>query len=141
MPNYIEIRKPWPWLFRFPHISYRIGIAVLALSLLGFFGEGPNGFDLSQHSVPLEDIRSGGPPRDGIPAIINPHFVSVEDATFLQKHDRILGIQGKEESKAYPIKIMNWHEIVNDSLEGSPIVITYCPLCGTGMACSIKAIS
>jgi hypothetical protein len=133
MPNYIEIRKPWPWLFRFPHISYRIGVVVLTLSLLGFLGEAPYGFDLSQHSVPLKDILSGGPPRDGIPAIINPHFVSVEDATFLQEHDRILGIQGKEELKAYPIKIMNWHEIVNDSLEGSPIVITYCPLCGTGI--------
>jgi len=106
---------------------------MLALSLLGFLGETHNGFDLTQHSVALEDIHSGGPPRDGIPAIIHPHFVSVDDTTFLQENDRILGIQGKEEAKAYPVKIMNWHEIVNDSLEGMPIVITYCPLCGTGM--------
>jgi hypothetical protein len=136
MPHCIEIRTLLPIRIRFSHIGYRIGVVVLALSLLGFVGEtpnGPNGFDLSQHSVPLEDILSGGPPRDGIPAIKHPHFVSVDDATFLQENDRILGIQGKERAKAYPVKIMNWHEIVNDSLEGSPIVITYCPLCGTGI--------
>ena len=64
---------------------------MLALSLLGFLGETHNGFDLTQHSVALEDIHSGGPPRDGIPAIIHPHFVSVDDTTFLQENDRILG--------------------------------------------------
>jgi hypothetical protein len=134
MPNCVEIRKLLPWRIRFPHIGYRIGVGVLALSLLGFLGEAPpNGFNLSQHSVPLQDILSGGPPRDGIPAILHPHFVSVDDVTFLQENDRILGIQGKEDAKAYPVKIMNWHEIVNDSLEGNPIVITYCPLCGSGI--------
>ena len=139
MPYSIDIRKLFHSGVRITPITYRIwriGAGILALSLLGFFGETHNGFDLSQHSVPLQDILSGGPPRDGIPAILHPHFVSVDDATFLQENDRILGVPGKKESKAYPVKILNWHEIVNDSLEGNPIVITYCPLCGTGLGFS-----
>ena len=114
-------------------IEFSVLVSLLTIWLLGLAGDVRNGFDLSQHSVPPEDILSGGPPRDGIPAIIHPQFLSADDAAFLQEKDRILGIQGKDEAKAYPVKIMNWHEIVNDSLEGVPIVITYCPLCGTGI--------
>ena len=140
MPIWVNIRKLLPRHIRFACIGYPIGAAALTLSLLGLLGESPkgstNGFDLSRHSVPLSDILSGGPPRDGIPAILRPHFVSVDAATFLQENDRILGIEGQKEAKAYPVKIMNWHEIVNDALEGNPIVVTYCPLCGTGIGFS-----
>ena len=109
------------------------GALPIAFCVLGASGETRNGFNLSQHSVPIEDILPGGPSRDGIPAIIKPNFVTVDEATFLRDNDRVLGIIGKMEEKAYPIKILNWHEIVNDTVEGSPTVITYCPLCGTGI--------
>ena len=59
--------------------------------------------------------------------------MKADDATYLENHDRILGIASKKGAKAYPIKILNWHEIVNDFFEERPTVITYCPLCGTGI--------
>lgn len=93
------------------------------------------GWDFSQHSVPLDEIVSGGPPKDGIPAIDNPRFVLAdgEDVEFLDASDRVLGVDIRGKKKAYPIKILNWHEIVNDRLGGRNIVVTFCPLCGTGM--------
>ena len=110
-----------------------VGLLFLVLSLVGFLSGSHNGFDLTQHKVPLNEIRSGGPSRDGIPAIMNPSFIVGKEATFLGNEDRVLGIRGPNESKAYPIKILNWHEIVNDAFEEKPIVVTYCPLCGTGI--------
>ncbi len=92
------------------------------------------GFDFSKHSIPRSEIRSGGPPKDGIPAILEPKFVRVDQATFIKDQDRVLGLVHHGESKAYPINILNWHEIVNDVVGGRPVFITYCPLCGTGMA-------
>jgi len=110
-----------------------IGGVVLLITLLGL-GERPSGkFDLTKHSVPLDQIVFGGPGKDGIPAILNPLFTRARDAEFLRAEDRILGISQGQEAKAYPIKILNWHEIVNDTMGGRPVLITYCPLCGTGI--------
>lgn len=92
------------------------------------------GFDMSKHSIPLDEILSGGPPKDGIPAILEPKFVSADKADFIRDKDRILGLVINGEAKAYPIKILNWHEIVNDTIGGQPVFVSYCPLCGTGMA-------
>ncbi len=93
------------------------------------------GFDFSKHSIPLDEIYSGGPPKDGIPSIDNPKFVTGPKAEedFLSNKDRVLGIFSNGKAKAYPIRILNWHEIVNDQIGGEPIVVTFCPLCGTGM--------
>lgn len=89
------------------------------------------GFDYSRHNIPIDEIYDGGPGKDGIPAILHPEFISAENAdrTLLKAKDRILGLVHLGEARAYPIKILNWHEIVNDRMG----VITYCPLCGTGM--------
>jgi hypothetical protein len=81
----------------------------------------------------LEEIVSGGPGKDGIPAILKPVFLPAKQVTFLTDEDRILGLSRTDQAKAYPIKILNWHEIVNDTIGGQPVVITYCPLCGTGI--------
>jgi hypothetical protein len=93
------------------------------------------GFDTSRHSIPVDDIYDGGPGKDGIPAILQPKFISAQEAdqSLLKKNDRVLGIVHKGQSRAYPIKILNWHEIVNDRIGGDSRVVTYCPLCGTGM--------
>ena len=91
-------------------------------------------FDLTRHSVPLDQIVDGGPGKDGIPTILIPQFVSASGATFLQDSDRVLRLKLGDEAKVYPIKILNWHEIVNDTIDGKPVVVTYCPLCGTGIA-------
>ncbi|MEO5698942.1 MAG: DUF3179 domain-containing protein, partial [Casimicrobiaceae bacterium] len=92
-----------------------------------------NGFDLHGALVPPDQILSGGPSKDGIPAIDHPRFVP-GDAAKLAPGDRILGVVRSGIAKAYPVRILNWHEIVNDRFGDEPIAVTYCPLCGTGVA-------
>lgn len=84
-----------------------------------------------KHIVPLDKIRSGGPPKDGIPSIDNPKFVSAQGATFVSGDDLVIGLRLNGETKAYPLFIMVWHEIVNDRLGNMPVAVTYCPLCFT----------
>lgn len=93
-----------------------------------------NGFNVENALVPTEQIHQGGPPRDGIPAIDNPEFVSSTEVDYLQDQDRVLGLKLNGITKAYPIKILNHHEIVNDSFDDRKVVVTFCPLCGTGIA-------
>jgi hypothetical protein len=91
-----------------------------------------NGFDLSNSSIPVDQILPGGPPRDGIPSIDQPVFYPASSK--LEGSTRILGVKYNGIAKAYPIKIMTYHEIVNDDFNGKKAVITYCPLCGSGIA-------
>ncbi len=112
-----------------------VAMMVVAAGLLAAsWVTGRGGFDLSTHSVPPEQIMDGGPRKDGIPAILTPRFVTASQADFLNNNDRVLALSRGREAKAYPIKILNWHEVVNDRLDGRPVVVTYCPLCGTGIA-------
>lgn len=83
------------------------------------------GFDLTKHSIPLGEIRAGGPPKDGIPSLTDPVFVTADKAVFMKDSDRILGIARGDEAKAYPVKILNWHEAVNDRIGGSAILATW----------------
>jgi len=96
------------------------------------------GFDFSKHSIPIEEINDGGPPKDGIPALFDPQFIEAEEADYLKSSERILGVVINKEVKAYPIRILNWHEMVNDRVGGKDVLITYCPLCGTGIAFDAK---
>jgi hypothetical protein len=98
-----------------------------------------NGFDLSNSLVPRDQIHHGGPPRDGIPAIDDPRFLAAAEARFLRDDERVLGMVRGGVAKAYPIGILNYHEIVNDRFGDEPVVVSYCPLCGTGMAFSAVA--
>jgi len=99
-----------------------------------------NGFNLDKALIPAAKILGGGPGKDDIPALDKPHFISADKVDFLQPSDRILGLTLQGISKAYPIKILNYHEIVNDTfnntLNDQPVVITFCPLCGSGIAYS-----
>lgn len=85
-------------------------------------------FDLSNSRVPPTEIVSGGPPKDGIPAILTPKLVRASEATFLDERDRVVGVVRDGEAKAYPLAILNWHEVVNDTVGGRPVAVTYCPL-------------
>jgi len=96
--------------------------------------ESLNGFRLDNSLIPVNDIKKGGPPRDGIPSLDDPEFVAADDATYLKDKDRVLGLSINGIAHAYPIRILNYHEIVNDVIGGAAIVITYCPLCGSGTA-------
>lgn len=91
--------------------------------------------DWSRHCVPYNQILSGGPPKDGIPAIDVPKFVSVIQAnTWLKPVEPVIFVQVGDDARAYPIQIFIWHEIVNDTVGGVPIAVTFCPLCNTAIA-------
>ncbi|HET7875902.1 MAG TPA: DUF3179 domain-containing protein [Methylomirabilota bacterium] len=90
--------------------------------------------DLSKALVPLDEIVSGGPPPDGIPAIDRPSFVTpaVTDA-WLKPKEPVLALEINGDARAYPLQILMWHEIVNDTVGGRPVAVTYCPLCNSGL--------
>lgn len=84
--------------------------------------------------VDQSKILDGGPGKDGIPSIDHPQFTSVKEAkNHFKDSDLALVVNLENQVKAYPILIMNWHEIVNDRIGQTPIVVTYCPLCGSGL--------
>jgi len=87
------------------------------------------------HSVPYSEILSGGPPRDGIPAIDDPQFVTVREADdWLEPVEPVVFVQIDDDARAYPIQVFIWHEIVNDVVAELPLVVTFCPLCNTAIA-------
>jgi hypothetical protein len=86
------------------------------------------------HSVPYDEIFSGGPPRDGIPPIDNPRFEGVSSADeWIEDLEPVILLDHQGETRAYPLQIMTWHEIVNDEIGGEPVVVTFCPLCNTAL--------
>ena len=85
--------------------------------------------DFSNSIVDFDEIQSGGPPRDGIPALDDPRFISAEQGDWLHPDEPVIVVTVDGESRAYPLQIMIWHEIVNDTIAGRPLVITFCPLC------------
>ncbi len=103
--------------------------------------QSPIGFESTQltlmetngvkHLIPLDKIKGGGPPKDGIPSIDNPIFADIQDSHFMSDSDIIIGLEINGESKAYPLFILVWHEIVNDKVGETPVSVTYCPLCYT----------
>lgn len=82
--------------------------------------------------IPKDEILSGGPAKDGIPALTDPAVVSADESG-LNAADRVIGVEIAGEARAYPLRILNWHEIVNDTLGGQPIAVTYCPLCDSAV--------
>ncbi len=91
--------------------------------------------DFSRHTVPYREILSGGPPKDGIPSIDRPRFVSVVEAdAWLRPQEPVILVEVAAEARAYPLQILMWHEIVNDTVGGLPLAVTFCPLCNTAIA-------
>ena len=131
-----------------------LGAAIVA-AIVGFVLGGPGGesavraahqgeripFDLSawktdfkKHSVSLAEIMSGGPPKDGIPAVDRPNFDSVDAAgKWLKAKEPVVLFVQQGDARAYPLQILIWHEIVNDVVGGTPVTVTFCPLCNTAI--------
>lgn len=78
-------------------------------------------------------VTSGGPGKDGIPAIDRPHFVPARDVDYLDDQEPVFALSHLGEMRAYPQSILVWHEIVNDTVAGAPLSVTYCPLTGTAV--------
>ena len=113
-------------------ILFVVGLSpqkIAAQQLLPF-----NGFDVAMGLIELADIYYGGPDRDAIPAIDEPRFLAgaARDGQ-LAKNARVLAVNHNGLAKAYPFAILDQHEIVNDQFAGKPLLITFCPLCGTEM--------
>ncbi len=91
--------------------------------------------DFSRHTVPFTDIFSGGVGRDGIPPIDNPRFETIEEAgPVMNDLEPVITFKINGEAKAYPLSILTWHEVVNDTVGGEPVTVTFCPLCNTAIA-------
>lgn len=120
----------------------RVAPLVLGLALVVLYAAVPAA---SADHIPVEEFRKGcGFTEDdyeegiydcggSIPSIQNPGFVSAEEADWLEDGDLVIGVQANGTAKAYPIEILDWHEIANDEIDGTPIAVTYCPLCGSAI--------
>ena len=89
--------------------------------------------DFSKVTVPLSEVMSGGPPRDGIPSIDNPQFEPAGTDKTLSARDPVISMEINGDARAYPLRILIWHEIVNDTVGGVPVTVTYCPLCNAAI--------
>jgi hypothetical protein len=91
--------------------------------------------DFSRHTVPFKDIFSGGVGRDGIPPIDAPRFWTIEEAEpVMNDFEPVVTFKVNGESRAYPLAILTWHEVVNDVVGGEPVLVTFCPLCNSALA-------
>lgn len=109
-------------------------LATLALAGGAWAEPEMNDFNLAEATIPVKEIHSGGPPRDGIPSIDEPKFEDVEAADkWLRDKDPVVSVELEGHIRAYPLRILVWHEIVNDRFGATPVAVTYCPLCGTAM--------
>ena len=90
--------------------------------------------DFARLKVDLSEVISGGPPKDGIPALSDPRFIAVGRETRLADREPVMSVSLPDQTaRAYPIRYLMWHEIVNDRIGGAAVLVTFCPLCNTGM--------
>ncbi len=97
-------------------------------------GEWPQ-TDFSQTAISdWSEILSGGPPKDGIPALDDPQLISVSEADGLQDREPVITLEMAGQARAYPLRYLMWHEIVNDRIASVPVAVTFCPLCNSAMS-------
>ena len=109
-----------------------IGIIFQLFIIPDLYAQKFNGWktDLSKHSINLNELRSGGPPKDGIPSIDNPRFTDPDNAdSWMDSDEPVIAFEYNGNARAYPLQILIWHEIVNDKIGDTPVLITFCPLC------------
>lgn len=95
--------------------------------------------EFSRHAVPLEEIKSGGPQKDGIPSIDAPRFERLNEgvasgrAARIRDVEPVISLAIGDDARAYPLSVLIWHEIVSDVVGGTPVIVTYCPLCNASL--------
>ena len=94
--------------------------------------------DWSKRIIEYDELLSGGPPRDGIPSIDDPRFIGPEDAAeWLADNEPVIALEIDGDARAYPLQVLTWHEIVNDTIEEVPVLVTFCPLCNSAITVRI----
>jgi hypothetical protein len=134
-----------------PRVSTRTGtLLAIALAILlalpGVAGAVANQWsaewpktNFEKRVVPLDEIKSGGPSKDGIPPIHQPRFTKLSDyaqSAWLRQiaeNEPVISLSLANDHRAYPLRVLIWHEIVNDIVAGRPVLITYCPLCNSAI--------
>jgi Protein of unknown function (DUF3179) len=113
-------------------------VIFIPLIILTFFLSSCNTVDNADVSgewlIPKDEVFDGGPGRDGIPSVDNPQFTDVGGSSYLLENDLVIGVKIDGVLRAYPHPILDWHEIVNDEINGKKLAITYCPLTGSAIA-------
>jgi hypothetical protein len=115
-------------VFQLPVFLLKRGavMKLLITALVVLFFSGPAmAWNFDNHSIPTDEIRGGGPPRDGIPALTAPDYVPAAKADFMRDEEQVIGLVHKGEARAYPLRIMSWHELVNDELGGLPVLVSW----------------
>lgn len=121
---------------RFTDFLYPALIIVAFIVLgRGLFNTTRNGWktDFSNSAIDLDEVISGGVPRDGIPPIDNPRFLSVGQVDDLSPQSPVIAIEIAGDARAYPLEVLTSHEIVNDVVGELPVVVTFCPLCNSAI--------
>ena len=120
-PAQVEVE----WVAPSPRIENIPGLEIVD-------GERPNVW--AEPLVDLADIRPGGLPPDGLPALNRPGFIRASSVWFMADREPVVALNINGDARAYPVQILLWHEIVNDVVGGVPVAITYCPLCNSAVA-------
>jgi len=97
------------------------------------FTEGSWKTDRGKRTIELSELVKGGPPKDGIRSIDQPRFVPAGSVDWLSPSELVITVRAAEEVRAYPLRILMWHELVNDRFAGLPILVSYCPLCNSAI--------
>lgn len=82
-------------------------------------------WDFTRHSIPVDEILAGGPPRDGIPALTNPDYLPVAQADYMRPDEQVLGVFLNGAARAYPTRILSWHELINDRFGDLPVLVSW----------------
>lgn len=112
---------------------WRLCLSTIMLVALGVLpAAAKNGFQIKKSGIKAEEFRERGFVRGGIPSLDYPNFIDNAAVTWLAPFDKVLGVSSGGVGKAYPVRILNWHEIVNDEINGVRVLVSYCTLCGSG---------
>ncbi len=132
--------------YKFNNNAFKSILVILSALWLAVFAAASSGFadmrirswenwktDFSRTNIVLSTIRSGGPSKDGIPAIDKPKFLTIAEAGALGDRDPVIGIEINGDARAYPLGVLMRHEIANDIIGGKAVAVTYCPLCNAAI--------